>query len=168
MARIRTETGESDDVLREDYFFIEEEILQEENILQVKVPSVGRRFLFRDLTGREIKRIEGLLKGGIHIENSIYILGDLLIDGRGNTYDELTELDFEIFEEVFQSVVQNIVMDIIPWYDFLELAYTFGKKSYSVLPWLMDQEMTLIRDMVHSMESYLKKEEDYMKENNGK
>lgn len=163
----KTEIAEEVDVLKEDYLFIEEEILQEENVLQVKIPTEGKRFLFRDLTGKEIKKIEGLLKDGIYIENSIYILGDLLVKGRGNTYEELTELDFEIYEEVFQSVIQNIVMDIIPWYDFLELAYAFGKKSYSVLPWLMDQEMTLIRDMVHSMEGYLKKEEDYLKNERG-
>lgn len=159
------ENGNNQDLdLREDYLHIVENVLPDENVLEIKVPSLHMRFLFRDIKGKEIKKVENLLKEGVYIENSIYILGELLLPLRGNSYDDLAGLEFEIYEEVFQSVVNNIIMDIIPWFDFLELAYAFGKKSYSVLPWLLEQDMTLIKDMIHSMEQYLKKEEDYMNE----
>jgi hypothetical protein len=141
-------------------------VIEDENILGVFTDS-GYSFYFRDIKGSELREVERLINDEhFTVRKSMKLMSKLLIESRGNNLHELHEqLEFEEYKEVLTKVLDLIVGDIMPWFDFLQVAYAFGKKSYSVLPWLLEQDMTTVKDMLHAMDIYLKKEEEHM--NNG-
>ncbi len=146
------------------YAHIEWEVDEINNILEVRVPLEDKVFYFRDIKGREIKLFENTIKLGITLSNTIPLMEMLLLEEKGSSRDDLRYMEFDAFEELFDVVLHNIILDMIPWFDFLEVAYALGKKSYSVLPFMLDCDLTTIKDMIHSAESYNKKEEEAIKE----
>lgn len=125
-----------------------------------EMSRILRSYEFRDLTPLDLKWLDNVLaddKYSKTIEFLLTLSQKLLISG-GDLEDEY----WPEYCAILDLLGTHVISQRIKWYDFLEFAFTAGKKSFSCLEYLETQPMTVIWDLIHTVQGYYEKEQQAM------